>query len=363
MPELSTLELTEAEAFIRTYRQRADRRLAELMTESGSSIAGLPFNIQRYYRDLEEYVLRGGKRFRGALVALGIDALGANVDAAFDATLSFELLHASLLALDDIMDRDELRRGGQALHVAAAQTARELYASDPTHRGLSATLLLSLFAQTQSFDAVARVPISEAAKARALAYLNRVLQGVTVGQLLDVCAADAKAATAEDVSAIHQRKTGLYTTEGPLVLGALLTGVTESDPRVVALKNYARPLGEAFQLVDDVLGVVGDVEQTGKQTASDLREAKRTAVIEEALARAREADRQRLLSTLGQSLDAEAAGWVRRLLAETGAVEAVLGRARSLAAAAQQALESASFGAKTRKLLAGLAALVVTRSA
>ena len=355
---MPTTDPAIAVRYLTDYRQRADVRLSELFAAKRSEVAGQPFAVDRYVAQLEAYTLRGGKRLRGALVELGHEAVaGASGRNAFEASLSFELLQAFLLAFDDVMDRDELRRGGPSLHVLAAREAAARGSLDAVHRGVSVTMLLGLVAQSMAFDCLERAGASHAARR----HFDRVTEGVTLGQLLDVVAVDAPEAGPREIAAIHRLKTGLYTTEGPLVLGALLAGAAADDVKVAALRAYAAPLGEAFQLVDDLLGVVGEPEETGKPASGDLREGKRTAVIEEALERLEGPRRAALQALVGRPLGPEETLQARTLIDESGAVEAVRTKARALAAQSVEALTGTSLAASAVEPLSALARLFVER--
>ena len=120
---------------------------------------------------------------------------------------------------------------------------------------------------------------------RAALELARVHEDVIAGQVLDVrgAASDARA-----VEAMHALKTASYSVRGPVVIGARLAGASED--RIRALAAFAEPLGVAFQLRDDVLGLFGDPDTMGKPASDDLREGKRTALVVEALRDARAAD-------------------------------------------------------------------------
>jgi len=353
-----------AKVFLETYRQAAEARLATVLADKRAQLSQRPFGAALYFDHLAEYVQRGGKRLRGALVVLGHAAASENISvdrlspSAVEASLSLELLHAYLLAYDDFMDRDEQRRGGPSLHLLTRDEAARRGAADPAHRGISVTLLLGMLAQSLAFDCLRRSGASTSVRD----YFDVVSEGVTVGQLLDVIAVDAPDATLADISVIHQLKTGLYTTEGPLVLGALLAGASQDSCIVQALQGWARPLGEAFQLVDDILGAVGDAEETGKPACGDLREGKRSAVLEEALALSVGPAGARLRSLAGRPLDAAQAEEARGLIVASGAVDRVRDRARALAAQARAALGSAPIAFHTLTLFDGLAGLIVERS-
>lgn len=358
-----SIEATEAAAFLQAYRVDADTRLETLLVARETKLSPLPFEPAAYHAHLREYVLRGGKRVRGALVRLGYEAVSGRPGAdVLDASLAFELTHAYLLAFDDFMDRDDVRRGGASLHLLAAKEAARRGSVDAAHRGASISLLLGLLAQSMAFDLLLSRAPAGANVALVVRYFNEILEGVTVGQLLDVAAADAPApVAASDVAEIHRRKTGLYTTEGPVILGALLAGASLDDPRVLALKAWAEPVGESFQLVDDLLGAVGDSVETGKSASGDLREGKRTAVLEEALVRLQGNDHARLSSFAGRALDATEAAEAKALIEGSGAVEAIGRKADALEKSARSALEGVGLAPEAQRMLASLGRLVVER--
>lgn len=358
-----SVEATEAVAFLEAYRADADTRLRSLLLEREAALTALPFEPAAYHAHLREYVVRGGKRVRGALVKLGYEAVSGTSGArVLDASLAFELAHAYLLIFDDFMDRDDVRRGGPSLHLLAAREAARRGSVDAAHRGVSVSLLLGLLAQSMSFDLLLSNAPAGADTALVVRYFNEILEGVTVGQLLDVAAADAPApVAASDVAEIHRRKTGLYTTEGPVVLGALLAGASLQDARVRALRAWARPIGEAFQLVDDLLGCVGDSEETGKSASGDLREGKRTAVLEEALAFLRGDEQARLSSFAGRLLDEAEAVEAKALIEGSGAVESIGRKADVLENIARSALEEGGLHPHARRMLAALGRLIVER--
>ena len=118
------------------YARRAEPRLKAFLAEKRSQLAGLPVPFP--FDVLEEYVLRGGKRLRGALVLLGHEAAGGDAAAVLDASIGVELLHAYLLIHDDFMDRDEVRRGGPTIHAALARSEFRLLAASGHCPNLSA---------------------------------------------------------------------------------------------------------------------------------------------------------------------------------------------------------------------------------
>ena len=298
-------------AVLAEYARIAEPRLREFLLRKRGELDALPLPFPGAV--LEEYVLRGGKRLRGALVTLAGGTL--------DASIGIELFHAYLLIHDDFMDRDELRRGGPTVHVALGGD----------HRAGSLAILLGSLCQSWAYELVLGAPHGDEA-GRAL---TRALQEVTVGQALDLLAAGAEVPAA-GVLAIERLKTGSYSFELPLRIGAIVAG---RDP--AAYLGYARPLGQAFQIADDLLGTFGTVEATGKPNASDLREGKRTLLVARALEAASPSDAAALRAGLrrGSALTDTEADALRAILRRSGAVDAARAEAERLCAEAIAALD------------------------
>ncbi|HWL85549.1 MAG TPA: polyprenyl synthetase family protein, partial [Polyangiaceae bacterium] len=208
-------------------------------------------------------------RVRAVLLAAACEGYGGpRGEGVLPALLAVELLHAYLLMHDDWMDEDEVRRGGPTVHAML----REAYGS-PRMGEIGAILAGDLVAG-YALEALSKTPVSSERLAEAVRELARIQVDVVLGQTLDVYESD-------DVESMHDLKTNSYTVRGPLLLGAALAGAGAAEK--AALEDFARPLGIAFQLRDDLLGTFGDPEKTGKSTASDLRQGKRTALVHELL--------------------------------------------------------------------------------
>jgi geranylgeranyl diphosphate synthase type I len=340
--------------FLVDYAEVAEPRLRAFLDGRLAEAARLPVDLGRAFSALRDYVLRGGKRLRGALVVLGCEAGGGHRSWALDPSIGVELLHAYLLIHDDFMDRDETRRGGPTIH---AQLGRE---TGSAHLGGSIAVLLGSLCEAWALELVVSAPVAAERTATAARLLARALQEVTVGQMEDLSAPLGKELGANEVLAVEQLKTGSYTFELPLRLGAVLAG--GSDALLQALSRFALPLGQAFQIVDDLLGSLGSPEVTGKPNASDLREGKRTLLIARALEMASEKDVARLRAGLGRAdlADSEAAE-LREILLRSGAAQACRDEAERLCAEAIAALERSPIPPRSAEALQQIATYVVRR--
>ena len=352
---------------LETVRHHVDRQLAIWLGPKVVAARHISAEVGAAAEAVEQLALRGGKRMRAAMVMVGFDACGGQgraeaVSASADehvlallrsvdrAAVAIELLQVYLLVHDDWMDDDDVRRGGPAVHVML----RERLGSK--RLGDTAAVLAGDLACAYSQQALLEVPLAAERLLGASRAFAQIQEDVVTGQLAEMSpiVAEAKrassrpraAAASPSVELIHALKTASYTVTGPLALGAHLAGASEA--RLAQLTHYGRPLGIAFQLRDDLLGVFGDSDATGKPVGNDIRQGKRTALVD---AMRGDAQADALLSrVLGRedASDADVAEVIRAMVT-TGArarVEARVGEllAEARAALAAMALPEASPG-------------------
>jgi geranylgeranyl diphosphate synthase type I len=257
---------------------------------------------------------------------LAVDA-NLNWEGLLDPCASLELLQSYLLVHDDWMDQDDERRGGTTLHKLFGERRKD------RHLGASLAILTGDLGNGFAIELLARAKIPENRRPDALRVFWEMQQDVVWGQALDLIAYP-------NVALIQRLKTGSYSVQGPLHLGAVMAGANARQ--LDALTRYADPTGQVFQLRDDLLGVFGNPEKTGKPAGNDLRAGKRTALIEEAERRLPGDAYAPILAVLGKGDAAE--GPVRaamELLERCGAHAAVEERIERLFREAQAALQNA----------------------
>ncbi|WP_449279913.1 polyprenyl synthetase family protein [Leucobacter sp. GX0328] len=283
--------------------------------------------------------LTGGKRFRAQFAALGYRAVspldlagdvGIEFGAVLDAACALELFHAAALIHDDVIDRSDTRRGRAAVHRHFAAVHRDGgLRGDSDHFGLATAILLGDLLQSWADEQFERAcdatPDREAAR-RARGHFNRMRSEVAVGQYLDVLEEQQPVFAAHDVqlersTRVLVYKSAKYSVEAPLLIGAALAGADDAQEETLA--DFGLPIGVSFQLRDDLLGVFGDEEVTGKPSGDDLVEGKRTVLV--ALARESLPNTQRRIfdDMLGSPLDPEQVELLQRTIRESGAVEQV----------------------------------------
>ncbi len=256
-------------AFARRVRAEVDEALVPWLRQRVAEAQRRGPDVESVADAIGRLVLRGGKRMRPVLLAASFEACGGQggTSAVLPAALALELLQAYLLVHDDWMDGDEVRRGGPSVPAMM----RQRYAGA---RAEAMSVLAGDLAAAWARRALLEVALSPDRVVRAAGELARVEEEVVQGQVLDVCAVARDAA---DVEMVHGLKTASYSMRGPVVMGAHLAGAQPSQ--IESLVAFAGPLGVAFQLRDDLLGVFGDPVVTGKPRGSDMRSGKRSAVL------------------------------------------------------------------------------------
>jgi geranylgeranyl diphosphate synthase, type I len=254
-------------------RVRLDEALASWLRPKVVDAAKVSAEVGAAAECIERLSVRGGKRVRAALVGAAYVACGGPTwGDVLPAMIAIELLQTYLLIHDDWMDDDDVRRGGPSVHVALRARLGDRMLGDAG--AVLAGDLASAFAQ-ESLLETKLAPERVLAAARTFA---RIQEEVVIGQLSEMRAAKP-IGPLPTVEEIHARKTASYTVTGPLSLGAVLAGA--DDTRAHAFARFGRPLGVAFQLRDDLLGVFGDPTATGKPIWNDIRQGKRTALVAE----------------------------------------------------------------------------------
>ena len=351
-----------APASLSALATRVDERLADLLDGEIARWQVVDPVLVEPLRSLQRLVEAGGKRLRPAFCHWAFVGAGGDHDdpRVVDAGAAFEMLHAFALVHDDVMDGSDTRRGERTAHVRFAAEHRATgWRGEDRRFGEGAAILIGDLAHVYADQLLGDVP------ADLSAVWNELRLEINVGQYLDLL---GTARADRDVALAHliaRYKSGKYTIERPLHVGAALAGRL-GDLRA-QLSAYGDPLGEAFQLRDDVLGAFGDPGRTGKPVGQDLREGKPTPLL--AAAAERVADRAAdgaaaLLDRVGDPglSDADVAA-IQRVLVDTGALDQIERFIDTLTTRAIDAIEAADVTPEARNELVDLARFVASRDA
>jgi len=313
-------------------------------------------------------LVRGGKRLRPAFCYWGWrGAGGPDDDAIVVAAAALEFFQAAALIHDDVMDDSDTRRGMPAVHRRFATLHRGSgWTGDGERFGLAGAVLAGDLCLVWSDQLFTASGLDDATLRLGRGVFDRMRTELMGGQYLDMLeqavAAQRVGGAVERARRVIRYKSAKYTIEHPLLIGGALAGA--GDTLLGTYSAYGLPLGEAFQLRDDVLGVFGDPAQTGKPAGDDLREGKRTVLVAKALETASPLQAQEVRRLLGDpGLDAAGVETLRTVIVETGALDAVEQLVDELVARSRAALAEASVDEPARSVLHDLIDAATARTA
>ncbi|MFC7532670.1 polyprenyl synthetase family protein [Actinoplanes sp. GCM10030250] len=344
-------------------RPRVDKALAGFLATQRTLLLEIDPALDEVADAVAAFVLGGGKRLRPAFAYWGFrGAGGMDSDEVVAAVAALELVQASALIHDDLMDRSDTRRGEPSVHRRfETRHAGAGWRGPASGFGDSAAVLLGDLALVWSDEMLhgSGLPLADLARARPV--FDQMRTEVTVGQYLDVLTQATGDTSVERAGKVARYKSAKYTVERPLLLGAALAG--GGADVFAAYAAFGLPLGEAFQMRDDVLGIFGDPAQTGKPAGDDLREGKRTYLVASAFAALDEAGRAELDAGLGDhDLDDPGVERLRAIIRDSGALKATEERIDILNTEALEALQQAPITDEARSTLHALAEAATHRS-
>jgi len=336
--------------------RRVEERIAGVLDTEVERWSAVDPGLREPFIALRSLVLAGGKRLRPAFchwayVGAGGDPEDAEV---VDAGAALELLHTFALVHDDVMDGSATRRGTDTIHVQfEAGHAVDGWRGEARRFGEGVAILVGDLAFVYADQLLAGAP------PLAQEVFTELRIEVNVGQYLDLLGTARGHVDGAAARRISRFKSGKYTVERPLHLGAALAG--RLDDLAAPLSAYGLPAGEAFQLRDDLLGVFGDADITGKPVGEDLREGKPTLLFAMAVEQASAADATVLARYGAPDLDDDDVAAIQDVLLTSGAVETVETTIDRLVAEAVEALDAADLTEVARQALVELAYFVAGR--
>ncbi len=258
----------KAKKTLEAFVPEIDKRIAEYFDEEIKKDFGFNEKQKKLDREIlehaKEYILRPTKRIRSSFVRYGARLGGEECD--WGAAVGVELVHAGLLMHDDFMDNDSFRRGGLTTHEHFKKVMNDSHLGDAMAVTVGDAMLF-----------MGLELISNSDNRPAMKQMLRGLANTGYGQAYDVGLEALKEWTEDDVIVLHKAKTAIYTYENPLFIGAHLAGLSKEVFEI--LHEYSMDGGVAFQLQDDILGVYGSPEKTGKSADSDLKQGKCTLMV------------------------------------------------------------------------------------
>jgi geranylgeranyl pyrophosphate synthase len=339
------------------YQKMVDKEVENLFSERIKRIEE-PI-IKENYAALRDYVLRGGKRLRPVAFIMAYKGTGGQDEKRIiGPSISVELFHNSTLTHDDIMDEDSIRRGGPTHHELLKSHFLERYSSadvgEAQRFGSCMAILGGNILSGLGMHTLLTADFPEEEINRVMGIYKDTYLIVNHGQYEDIDFEYRKNLTEDDYLRMVDRKTSYLFSAG-IQMGATFGNAT--DKQLEALKRYARPMAQGFQIQDDILGSFGVSEDTGKPSDSDIMEGKKTLLSIKAFELANKSQREQLNTLLGSAQVTE----VRDLFKSTGALDYCKKRSKELASEAKKYLKEADLTDEANGFFTGFADFVINR--
>jgi geranylgeranyl diphosphate synthase type I len=349
-------------ADINFLRNEINHALGEFIEDENRDLARIGSDLDPVSQHLERFLLDSGKRLRPIFAYVGYLGVAKNpTPEMITAFASLELVHVCALIHDDVMDGSDTRRGAPAIHKSfeALHKDKKLNGS-AAQFGISAAILLGDLALIWSDQMLHNAGLSDQQLINGLKIYDEMRVELMAGQYLDVYEQSLGTQSVERSLKVARYKSGKYTIERPLHFGATLGGA--SNQFISAYTKYGIPLGEAFQLRDDVLGVFGDPAETGKPAGDDLREGKRTVLMAVAIDKANQAQEKELKSGLGNpDLNPTQVEKMQEIITQTGALAHIELMIEELTNSSLSALNFEEIHPAGKDLLTQLAVIATSR--
>ncbi len=348
---------------LKKYRQRVDPALKVYFEKKIKQAEKIDRLAAETVKIIADFTLAGGKRIRPALVYYGyLAAGGRDAQKIVEASMGIELIHSFLLIHDDIIDRDATRHGAPTVHERYKKIGRRIAPEkDSLHFGNSMAMIAGDTASSMAYEIIFNTEFPSETILRALNKLQEIVYVTIPGEMLDVMMEMKGKATEKEILRMFEGKTSRYTFEGPLHLGAVLAG---ADEKIFAgLTAYALPLGKAFQIRDDIIGLFGSEKKIGKPIGSDVIEGKQTILLIKALEKGNRQQKAMLKKYLGKKdLNAKELEEFREIIRATGSLTYSQELSQALVGEAKEALGRIEFKNKNaREFMAALADYIIVR--
>lgn len=282
---------------INTYQKKIDKELDLFFTSLKKRYQHLDYT-RILIKSMEDFARRGGKRLRPILMIQGYNLFKHENHKIIKTSIAIELIHNFLLVHDDVMDRDHLRRGGLTINKLYSNYFKSRFNSELTnHPGNSTAITIGNIFFSLGNAIIGNSSFPEKNKCTALNTISEIITNVGIGQCYDIMYSSRDDLTEEEILIMYNLKTAVYSFSGPLALGATLAGASKTS--IKKIESFAKPLGLAFQIKDDLLDLYGTESTLGKPVGSDFREAKKTLLLITMLKRSTSKERHMILSFLG----------------------------------------------------------------
>ena len=311
---------------------------------------------------VKKVILSGGKRLRPAFMYYGYLAVGGKEkEKIIKASVSIELIHTFLLIHDDIIDRDSKRHGLPTINNRYEKISKKLFlGKNAEHFGNSMAIIIGDMVCALGNQIIFNSEFDPKLIMKALDALQDIISYTVIGQSLDLYTEYKKQSTEKEILKICEYKTAKYTIEGPLYLGAILGG---ADKKILsAITQYSIPVGTAFQIQDDILGIFGSEKKLGKDVGSDIKEGKQTLLLLKAKEKADKNQKKILKNLLGKKdLNLQDIKTFQKIIVETGALDYAQELSKKMVTQGIEVIEKAEINSEAKNFMIGIANYIINR--
>ena len=352
----------DTKKFFEGFKKQIDRELVVYLDDKIEETKKFDFFTANLAKQAKKIILSGGKRLRPAFMYWGYVASGGkDRKKILKTSISIELVHNFLLMHDDIMDHGKMRHGVATVNAKYAKMGQLFFdANGAKHFGNSLALVFgdTLSAMSNQVLFTSNFPADLIVKA--LNKIQAIVSRTVVGQIQDVYMNSSGKFSESSILKMYRNKTAYYTVEGPLNLGAILAGADEKTLKT--LSAYALPLGVAFQIQDDILGIFGAEKKIGKEVGLDIKEGKKTLLLVKALELSNREQKTYLRGILGQkNISQLEIKKFQEIMITSGALQYVQELAEDLVMEAKKSLAAATIVPEAKDFLLSIANFIVER--
>ena len=356
-----------AKKYLQDVKTNVDEKLENVLADEIKKAKEIyPQSIVNVFDAYADVARRGGKRLRAAMTYSTYKMMGGqNDEIAYDLGVVIELIHAYILLLDDFFDKSPERRGGPTAHEMIKTQLSEFENDEIEHYGNSFATMAALIGNHLALRLLAEMNVSPEVHRKICKNIHEKIIITGYGEILDIYSSLTQNVSEKEITNMLKWKTSVYTFENPMHVGAILAGV-EDRALFETISKFSVPLGIAFQVKDDVLGIFGETTETGKSNLDDLKEGKITLLIQHCLENGSNEHKEQIKAMLGNIyLDENDLEIVRVILTDSGSLDYAKTMAENYINMAKKIIEE-EFPQNTpeaeKKFLLGIAEYILARN-
>ena len=351
---------------LQNYKKLVDKEFETFFEKQLIESQKIDTSAYQMTKFLKEFNLRGGKRIRAALIFYGFKCFSnkkSNDKDLLKVSIAMELIQSFLLIHDDIIDRDDLRRGGATSHKFFEEIGEKDFEfkaniNEKKHFGTAMAIFAGDICIALANTILTKIKIAN--KNKVIYEMNEIVKNTTFGQIIDVRSGYDNIFSEKTTLKIYKLKTVDYSIELPLKIGAILAGATEKE--IKKIKKYAKLLGIAFNIQDDLLELFGEKKKFGKPMGSDLKEGKKTLVILKTLEKATKKEILFIKKKLGnKNISKKDIEKIKKMMIRTGAFDYCIKYGKNLIRKANIIIAKQDYKSEGKSFLIGIGDYLLKR--